>query len=91
MDRAAELTAIEAYVVAHGVTRCPPACVVPVLHLFEPLLIAQKLTALRLAPARRPSWIALWVARMRDEHHAWQAGLSLAEYRTAQAAAVAQG
>jgi hypothetical protein len=91
VDRSAELAAIAAHIAAHGVRHCPTACVAPVPYLFEPLLIAQKLAALRLPPAKRPSWIAVWVARMREENHAWRDGVSLREYRTARAAPVAQG
>jgi hypothetical protein len=54
---------------------------VPVPHLFEPLLIAQKLAAMRLPPSRRRSWLVAWVARMNEERRAYQAGLSVKEYR----------
>ena len=90
--RTAEIAAIEAYIAAQGVTYCPSAYVVPVAqHLFDPLLIAQKLAAMRLPPTRRPPWMVLWVARLRDERHAYEAGMTLADYRTARAAPVAQG
>jgi hypothetical protein len=81
VNRAAELATIEAYIAAYGVTRCPAACCVATRDLFTPVLIAQKIAALKLPPASRPSWLVLWLARLQEERRAYQAGMSVKQYR----------
>jgi hypothetical protein len=88
VDRDAELILIDRFIAEHGVRRGPTVCVCVTRDLFTPVLIAQKIAAMRLPPSRRPSWVVLLLARLDQERRAYSDGMSVKEYR-ARAALVA--
>jgi hypothetical protein len=81
VDGTSELVLIEAWIAEHGCTHCPPACCAVTRDLFTPVLVAQKIVAMKLPPAQRVSWLVLWLARMHEERRAYQAGMSVKQYR----------